>query len=636
MELKERIYQALTEIIPPEKAKKIEYEGPFLCIYTDDVSLITGELGLIPKLAKTIKKKIIVRPIPEIRLEKEKTIEAIKKIVPESAGVDFERITFDDLRGEVHIFAEEPSLVRGRGDLTLWELVNTIKWRVVLHRKPKIESNVIKTVEALSLKNLENNVAFLSEVGMRINRERVKDLGIITLTLLGAAKEVGRSSLLVSTETGNILLDAGLKPGMKSNYEEFPAFHLLGDLDELECIILTHAHFDHCAALPFLFKYGYNGPVYMTEATKYLMTLIISDYLNIKQRSGEVLPYSYSDLNNLLAHTITLEYGEVVDVASNIKLTLYNAGHILGSSVVHLHFGEGYYNLVYTGDFKFDIREKNRLLDPAFFNFKRNDTLIMEGTYGGQEDIMPPRSDAINSLLEMISSTLEKNGKVLMPMLAVGRAQEILLILYNALENDQLPKVPIFLEGMLHEASAIHLKFQEELSLEVRRKLQEGNPFTSKYFEIIKDSSARKEVLEAGPSIIIATSGMLTGGPALEYFRYLAEDERNAIIFTSYQAQGTLGRKVKEIEKGEEVYVPTEKGEVPVKVNLRRFSAEGFSGHSDRNQLLEYLRKLPARPRNVILVHGEPTKLLSLQYAIRNELKIPTFIPDLGETIRLR
>ncbi len=636
MELKERIYQALTEVISPEKVKKIEYEGPFLCIYTNDISLITGESGLIPKLAKIIKKKIIVRPIPEIRLEKEKAIEAIKKIIPESARIDFKRIVFDDLRGEVHIHAEDPSIVRGRGDSNLWELINTIKWRVILHRKPTLESNIVNTVDVLTLKNLENSASFLSTIGMRINREKIKELGLLSVTFLGAAKEVGRSSFLVSTETGNILLDAGLKPGMKSNYEEFPAFHLLGNLDDLECIVITHAHFDHCASLPFLFKYDYRGPVYMSEATKYLMALIISDYLDIKQRSGEELPYSYSDLNTLLAHTITLENGEVIDAAPNVKLTLYNAGHILGSSIVHLHFGEGYYNLVYTGDFKFDIRERNRLLEPAFFNFKRNDTIIMEGTYGGPEDIMPSRVDAINGLIETIKSTLENNGKVLMPMLAVGRAQEILTILYDALENNQLPKVPIFVEGMIHETSAIYLKFQDELSPEMRRKFQEGNPFTSSYFEIIKDRSLREEILEAGPSIIIATSGMMTGGPILEYFRYLAEDEKNSIIFTSYQAQGTLGRRVKEIEKGGEVYVPTEKGEVPVKVNLKRYSAEGFSGHSDRNQLLEYLRRLPSRARNVILVHGEPNKLLSLQHAIRNELKIPTFVPDLGESIRLR
>jgi len=633
MELKERLYSAF-EIIPPERIKKIEYEGPVICIYTDDVSFITGESGIIPKLAKTLKKKVIIRPIPEIRVEKEKAIEIIKKIVPENAQVDFNEIYFDDKRGEVHIYAGEPAFVRGRGDSTLWELINAIKWRIVLHRKPAIESNIIKTVDLLDIKNSENRDEFLSYVGMRINREKIRDLETIRVTFLGAANEVGRSSILVSTEQGDILLDAGLKPGSKLMSEEYPALNLIEDLERIECIILTHAHFDHCAALPYLFKYGYRGPVYMTESTKYLMTLIISDYLNVRQKSGLPLPYSYSDLTTLLAHTIVLDYGEVADIAPDTKLTLYNAGHILGSSIVHLHFGEGYYNLVYTGDFKYDYRERNRLLDPAFNNFKRNDTIIMEGTYGGNEDIMPTRAEAINSLIEIIRATLEKNGKVLMPMLAVGRAQEILMVLYDAFENGQLPRVPVFVEGMIHETSAIHTKFVDELSSEFRRKLLEGNPFTARYFELIKDTSVREEILESGPCIIIATSGMLTGGPILEYFKLLAGDEKNSLIFTSYQAQGTLGRRIKDGEK--EVIVPTEKGEAIVKVNLKVYSAEGFSGHSDRNQLIEYVRRLPNRPRNILLVHGEPSKLMALQQAIRNELHIATYIPDIGETMRFR
>ena len=633
MELKERLYSVF-EILQHDHVKKIEYEGPFLCIYTDDISLLTGESGVIPKLAKALKKKVIIRPAPEIRLDKEKAKEMIKKIVPENAKVDINEVYFDDRKGEVHIYTHEPALIKGRGDSTVWELINTIKWRVVIHRKPAIDSSIIKTVDLLERSNAEIRNEFLDLVGMRINREKIKDVEMIRITSLGAANEVGRSSFLISTDEGDILLDAGLKPGSRSVRDEFPMLQLIDDIDRIECIILTHAHFDHCAALPYLFKYGYRGPVYMTEPTKYLMTLIISDYLNIRQKSGLTLPYSFSDLTTLLAHTITLEYGEVADIAPDVKLTLYNAGHILGSAIAHLHFGEGYFNLVYTGDFKFDIKEKNRLLDPAFFNFKRNDTVIMEGTYGGNEDIMPSRTEAINSLIEMIKGTLERNGKVLMPMLAVGRAQEILLILYDAFENGQLPRIPVFVEGMIHETSAIHTKFVDELSIEVRRKLQEGNPFTSRYFELIKDTSVREEILEAGPCIIIATSGMLTGGPVMEYFRLLAEDERNSIIFTSYQAQGTLGRRVKDGEK--EVLVPTERGEVTVKVNMRVYSAEGFSGHSDRIQLLEYIRKLPNRPRNIFLVHGEPSKLSALQQAIRSELRIPTYIPDIGETIRLR
>src|SRR5579875_370275 len=181
MEIKERLYSAF-EIIQPEKIKKIEYEGPFLCIYTDEISYITGESGIIPKLAKALKKKVIIRPVPEIRIEKEKAIEIMKKIIPENAGVDYNEIYFDERKGEVHLYAGEPAFVRGRGDSTLWELISAIRWRVIIHRKPAIESNIIKTVDLLERNNAESKNEFLSYVGMRINREKIKDIENIRIT----------------------------------------------------------------------------------------------------------------------------------------------------------------------------------------------------------------------------------------------------------------------------------------------------------------------------------------------------------------------------------------------------------------------------------------------------------------------
>jgi len=611
---------------------KVEFEGPYLALYTNDTSLLTGETGIIPKIAKLIRKKIIVRPLPEIRVEKEKAKEIIKQKVPKEAGLDEDNIYFDETKGEIHLYFLKPGLLKTRGNLILWELTNETKWRIIIHRKPAIESDIIRTVDHIIYSNSNEIHKIHLDIGMKINRENIKDIGIIRVTPLGAANEVGRSSFLVSTESSNILLDTGLKPGAKTLYDEFPVFYLENFIENLDCVIISHAHFDHCAALPYLFKYGYRGPVYMTEPTKYLMTLIIKDYLNILQKEGRYLPYSISDLHTALTHVVTLDYGEVVDIAPNIKLTLYNAGHILGSSIVHLHFGEGFHNLIYTGDFKF---AKTRLLEQAFHSFKRNETVIMEGTYGDEKDIMPSRTEATNQLLNYIKITLEKNGIVLMPMLAVGRAQEILLTIFEGMESGQIPKVPVFVEGMIHETTAIHMSFLEELSQEIKEKVfKEGiNPFTSEYFHLLKDNVDKSEIIEVRPSIIIATSGMLTGGPALEYFKLLAEDERNSIIFTSYQVQNTLGRKLQENIR--EVYVPSEKGEELIKVKLQVYSAEGFSGHSDRNQLLNYIRSLPTRPKQVILCHGEPSKLLSLSQAIRKDFHIFTYIPEIGETIKV-
>ena len=634
MSLYDKIKNVLFEYLPKDVNIKIEFEGPYLSLYTDNISLITGETGIAPKLAKALRKKILIRQLDEIRVEKEKAKEIIKSLVPKDALLDENLIYFDDIRGEVHLYALRPSLIRGRGDVNIWEIVNKTGWKVILHRKPPIESDIMKTVDSYTFSKLSEQYKEIINIGMRINREPIlENVGNIRIIHLGGANEVGRSCFLISTDTSNILLDAGLKPGAKTINEEFPAFYLIDKLiEKLDAIVISHAHFDHCSALPYLFKYGYRGPVYMTEPTKYLMTLIISDYLNITQKEGKPAPYSYADLTNALIHTFTLDYGEVVDIAPNVKLTLYNAGHILGSSIVHLHFGEGYHNLVYTGDFKY---AKTRLLDQAFNQFKRNETIIMEGTYGGPEDIMPNRIEATNQLIEIIKNTIENGGKVLMPMLAVGRAQEILLTIFEGMENNLLPKVPVLVEGMIHETTAIHIAFLEELSYEVKEKVfREGvNPFTSEYFNLIKDVADRKEVVEAGPCIIVATSGMLTGGPAVEYFKLLAGDEKNAIIFTSFQVENTLGRRIKDGAK--EVYLPGEKNEI-IHVKLKVYSAEGFSGHSDRQQLLNYLKNLPTKPKNVILCHGEPSKLHNLSQAIRKDFHISTYVPEVGETIRVK
>lgn len=630
----DKIKEVLFENLPKGINVRIEFEGPYLSIYTDNIALVTGETGLAPKLAKQLRKKILIRPLESIRLEKEKVKEIIKNVVPKEALLDESMIIFDDIRGEVHLYALRPSLIRGRGDVGLWELTSKTGWKIILHRKPPIESEIMKTVDTYTFSKLELQYKEAINIGMRINRELLTEsIGSIRITPLGAASEVGRSCFLITTDTSNILLDAGLKPGAKSMSEEFPAFYLVDNLiDKLDAVIISHAHFDHCSALPYLFKYGYRGPVYMTEPTKYLSALIISDYLNISQKEGRPLPYTFSDLTNALIHTITLDYGEVVDIAPNVKLTLYNAGHILGSSIVHLHFGEGYHNLVYTGDFKY---AKTRLLDQAFNQFKRNETIIMEGTYGGPDDIMPNRTEASEQLLEMIRNTIEKGGKVLMPMLAVGRAQEILLTIFEGMENNLLPKVPVLVEGMIHETTAIHMAFLEELSYEVREKVfKEGiNPFTSEYFNLIRDAADRREIVEAGPCIIIATSGMLTGGPAVEYFKLLAADEKNSVIFTSFQVENTPGRKIKDGAK--EIYLPGEKSE-PVPVRLKVYSAEGFSGHSDRVQLVNYIKNLPSKPKNIILCHGESSKLYNLSQTIRKELHIPTYVPEIGETIKIK
>jgi predicted metal-dependent RNase len=302
--------------------------------------------------------------------------------------------------------------------------------------------------------------------------------------------------------------------------------------------------------------------------------------------------------------------------------------------VVHLHIGEGLHNIVYTGDYKY---AKTMLLEPASTRFPRVETIITESTYGAPRDIMPSRIEAEETLASTINQTFEKGGKVLIPVPAVGRAQEIMLILDGYMKRGLIKEAPIFIEGMISEATAIHTAYPEYLAKEVRNSiLHEGiNPFQSDYFTIVEHPSARQEIIEGEPSIIIATSGMLEGGPVIEYFKSLAHEERNTIIFVSYQIEGTLGRRV---QKGiTETPIMNSEGKMEIlKVNLKVESIEGFSGHSDRKQIFNYIRRVAPKLERIIICHGERAKCLNMLNIFRKTYKTEVLAPNILETVKLR
>lgn len=402
----------------------------------------------------------------------------------------------------------------------------------------------------------------------------------------------------------------------------------------LDAVVITHAHLDHCGLLPLLFKYGYDGPVYCSAPTSSLMTLLQLDYLDVLSKQGVMAPYDQKDVRECVLHTFPLRYGVVTDIAPDIRLTLHNAGHILGSAVVHLHIGEGLHNIVYTGDYKY---ARTTLLEPAVTEFPRVETIITESTYGAPQDVMPPRVEAEEKLASIINETLGNKGKVLIPVPAVGRAQEIMLIIDGYMRKGLIKEAPVFIEGMISEATAIHTAYPEYLARDIRNSiLHEGiNPFQSEYFTIVEHPSAREEIIEGRECIILATSGMLEGGPVIEYFKRLAPDKKNTIIFVSYQIEGTLGRRV---QKGiKEISMLNSEGKIEIiKVKMRVESIEGFSGHSDRRQIINYVRRVTPRPEKIIVCHGEKAKCYSIADYLRRKFNVDAVAPRVLETVRLR
>ncbi|MEM2989090.1 MAG: MBL fold metallo-hydrolase RNA specificity domain-containing protein, partial [Candidatus Bathyarchaeia archaeon] len=365
-----------------------------------------------------------------------------------------------------------------------------------------------------------------------------------------------------------------------------------------------------------------------------LIPLLQFDFLEVVSKEGAFEPFDQRDVREALLHTIPLKYGVVTDVAPDIKLTLHNAGHILGSSIVHLHIGEGLHNIVYTGDFKYGATV---LLEQAASTFPRVETLIMESTYGGPEDAMPEREEAEERLISLVNETVERGGKVLIPSLAVGRAQEIMLVLDKHMKGGRLKELPIFVEGMVSEATAIHTAFPEYLSAELRERIlhMDENPFESEYLHMITHPSQREDVISGGPCIVMATAGMLEGGPILDYFRRLAPDPRNTLIFVSYQIEGTLGSRILKGAREVPIVGPNGKMEI-LKVGMRVEAVEGFSGHSDRRQLLNFVNRISPKPSKIIVNHGERKKCDSLAQSISKLYKIRALAPDNMEAIRLR
>ncbi len=626
------IRNTILQKIPQEIGiTRIEFEGPRLAIYTKHPEMLMEQGHIVAEIAGSIKKRIVVRPDPSVRTTEAEAERIIKEALPEEAGLV--QTYFDPTLGEVVLEVLKPGVAIGRGGSNLLEVVRQTRWSPNVVRSPPIPSKTIKQIQGFLYSKSKERERFLRETGESIFRPMYRPSGDVRITILGSSRQVGRSAILVRTRESSILLDCGINPGTSNPIGAYPRFDIEEfNLSRLDAVVVTHAHLDHCGFLPYLYKYGYDGPVYCSRPTSSLMVLLQGDYLDVMSKEGRVAPYGADDIREGIIHAIPLRYGEVTDVSPDVRLTLHNAGHILGSSIIHLHIGKGLHNIVYTGDFKFGYTQ---LLQPATCQFPRVETLIMESTYGGPNDISSPRMETEAEFIELANRIL-KEGKVLIPVPAVGRSQEIMMVINKYMESGELVEVPVYIEGMISEATGIHTAYPGYLSNEIRDQiLREGrNPFESDYFTVVKQADSRDEIAEGGPCIIVATAGMMEGGPVIEYFKRLAPWEENGLIFVSYQVTGTMGQRLQSGLRSVQTFNSNGKMEV-INVRMGAHTVEGFSGHSDRSQLLNYVRKMRPTPRRVFLVHGEESKCENMTRTISRFRGVKAYAPSLLETFRL-
>lgn len=610
----------------------INFEVSNIIVYTKNKNFFLGSSELIKSIVNKEKKRVEVRLDPSLLMDEKEAEKRITKIVP--AEADLKEIWFDKERSIVSLEAVRPELISGRAKKAINDIREETGWSVLLSRYPLIKSDLVRAIREMLYSNSKFRRKLLNSIGEKIYNSKfeVNDRYWVRLSALGGFRHVGRSCMLIQTPLSTIMLDCGVD--VSNSRDAMPRLDAPEfDVSKLDAVVITHSHLDHCGFLPALYKYGYKGPVYCTLPTRDVMTLLHLDYISLGNKTNQKPLFDVNDIKETLKYAIPLSYREVTDITPDVRITLHNAGHILGSAMVHLNVGSGFYNVLYTGDFKYAT---SKTLNKADNLFDRVEALIMESTYGGDQDQQPTREEAEQFFLDIVTKTVANKGKVLVPVLGVGRAQELMLLIEEWERYGLLPEIPIVVDGMLWDVTAIYTAYPEFMNNEIKSRIIEhnNNPFIAQNVKHTVSEEERQQILAGGPAVILATSGMMNGGPSVNYFANLCEDARNSVVLVSYQGNGTLGRTLQ--NGGREVDIELNGKLRHFTVNSLIYSIEGFSGHSDRNQLEKYINDIKPKPRKLILDHGEESKIISLSHFMRKRFKIDTIAPHVLDAIRLK
>jgi len=456
----------------------------------------------------------------------------------------------------------------------------------------------------------------------------------VKIKFCGAVNEVTGSCHLVTTENHQILLDCGMFQGGKKeeaqNLEPFP-FHPA----EIECVILSHAHVDHCGRLPLLVKQGFTGPIYCTDATADLLKVMLPDCAHIQQKEAEwqskkavrkglppVEPmYTMEDANAALKQVTPILYDTLFNINDQMHAVFNDAGHILGSAITELWITEDdkTVKLVYTGDIGVDDRPILR--DPK--KIKKADFVVMESTYGDR--LHESNESSIKALIDIIEDTVKRGGNVIIPAFAVGRTQELIYELNRFYESDEyyhdlLSKVQVYIDSpMAVTTTQVFRKNAQVFDKETKDYILAGdNPLDFPNLIFTRTSNESKALNEdTHPKIIISASGMCDAGRIRHHLKHNLWNPKSSIVFVGYQANGTLGRRIVDGEK--ELSVLGEK----ILVQAKIYNLEGFSGHADYEGLLDWVSGLQKAPQHIFLVHGETSAKEALEQKIREATGYP-------------
>jgi metallo-beta-lactamase family protein len=445
----------------------------------------------------------------------------------------------------------------------------------------------------------------------------VKDeKGDVTIRFLGAARTTTGSLHRIRLPDGDLLLECGMYQGHRAESENWNR-RLPLDPHRVRAVVLSHAHIDHSGALPNLVRMGFKGPVWCTEATRDLLRVMLLDAAHIQEMDVERVNrrhpgketreplYTVEDAEHALTLVRAVPYGRDFEPMKGAVVRFVDAGHILGSAAVHLTLSANGHatRLGFTGDL--GRRDVPILRDPEPLGDV--DWYISESTYGDREH--PDAEDVTGKLRDVVTRTVKRGGKVLIPAFAVGRTQLILYLLAKLWRAGTVPEIPVYVDSpMAVAATKVFQQHREVFDAEAREMVLCCAPLVeSANVTFVADSmeSRRLNSLE-GPAIIVSASGMCEAGRILHHLKHHGGVARNSILFVGFQAENTLGRRIVEGERDVRIYGDD------VHLEAEVTSIEGLSAHADRRGLLEYARKLKRPPRRTFLVHGEDEKVEAL------------------------
>ncbi|KFD48738.1 hypothetical protein M513_10368, partial [Trichuris suis] len=459
----------------------------------------------------------------------------------------------------------------------------------------------------------------------------------IKIVPLGAGQEVGRSCILISIGGRNVMLDCGMHMGYNDE-RRFPDFSYItrhGKLDDyLHCVIISHFHLDHCGALPYMTEMvGYSGPIYMTCPTKAIVPVLLEDYRKVQVTyRGDTNFFTSQMIKDCMHKVIPVGLHESVKVRTPppqtrcycylqvdelLQIKAYYAGHVLGAAMFEVRVGSE--SVVYTGDFNMT---PDRHLGAAEIDCCQPDVLISETTYA--TTIRDSKRAREREFLKKVHECVERGGKVLIPVFALGRAQELCILLESYWERMNL-KVPVyFSQGLAERATDYYKLFITWTSEKIKKTFIQRNMFEFRHISPFEPAFAD----QPGAMVLFATPGMLHSGQSLRMFKKWASDEKNMVIMPGYCVQGTIGHKVitgakrLDIENGKTL---------EVKLSVEYMS---FSAHADAKGIIQLIRN--CQPRSVMFVHGEETKMEFLKRKVEKELELPVFKPENGHTIHVK